>query len=245
MNWQKAVFYWSLTYDGFLSSLGRLFLHRSARVNMNGIMIMAVRGRTRRPPSFLRVIGWYRGGPSGTRLPRWQIREQFFISFPGSFVLQANQFILIYSGTPLVRPPVLHQKSGLSRGVASHQGEEINTFIFRFTLPNSFLQRGWPLSGWPFKRGFTVQEIYHRYLYHFLKMSKEKCLMQGNLLWYWLNARFQKLYLTIYLVGWLSSIAVFSKQRNCIRGLIIHKVGTIKSNPGLFHYNILRQNNFN
>ena len=27
-----------------------------------------------------------------------------------------------YSGTPLVRPPLLHQKSGLSRGVASRQG---------------------------------------------------------------------------------------------------------------------------
>ena len=27
-----------------------------------------------------------------------------------------------YSGTPLVRPPLLHQKSGLSRGVACRQG---------------------------------------------------------------------------------------------------------------------------
>ena len=27
-----------------------------------------------------------------------------------------------YSGTPLVRSSLLHQKSGLSRGVASHQG---------------------------------------------------------------------------------------------------------------------------
>ena len=26
-----------------------------------------------------------------------------------------------YSGTPLVRPPLLHQKSGLLRGVAFHQ----------------------------------------------------------------------------------------------------------------------------
>ena len=26
-----------------------------------------------------------------------------------------------YSGTPFVRPPLLHQKSDLSRGVASHQ----------------------------------------------------------------------------------------------------------------------------
>ena len=28
----------------------------------------------------------------------------------------------IYSRTPLLRPPLLIQKSGLSRGVASHQG---------------------------------------------------------------------------------------------------------------------------
>ena len=31
-------------------------------------------------------------------------------------------FVIICSGTPLVRPPLLHQKSGLSRGVASRQG---------------------------------------------------------------------------------------------------------------------------
>ena len=30
--------------------------------------------------------------------------------------------ICMYSGTPLVRPPLLHQKSGLSRGTASRQG---------------------------------------------------------------------------------------------------------------------------
>ena len=28
----------------------------------------------------------------------------------------------VYSGTPLVRPSLLHQESGLSRGVASRQG---------------------------------------------------------------------------------------------------------------------------
>ena len=30
--------------------------------------------------------------------------------------------VVMYSWTPLVRPPLLHQKSGLSTGVASHQG---------------------------------------------------------------------------------------------------------------------------
>ena len=37
---------------------------------------------------------------------------------------QTNQpYIHTYSETPLVvRPPLLHQKSGLSRGVASRQG---------------------------------------------------------------------------------------------------------------------------
>ena len=29
---------------------------------------------------------------------------------------------VLYSGTPLVRPPLLNQKSGLLRGVAPHQG---------------------------------------------------------------------------------------------------------------------------
>ena len=30
--------------------------------------------------------------------------------------------VVQYSGTPLVRPPLLHKKSGLSREVASRQG---------------------------------------------------------------------------------------------------------------------------
>ena len=33
-----------------------------------------------------------------------------------------DDIICHYSETPLVRPPLLHQKSGLSRGVASRQG---------------------------------------------------------------------------------------------------------------------------
>ena len=36
--------------------------------------------------------------------------------------------IYIYSRTPVVRPPLLHQKSGLLRGVAPHQGR--NQYVY-------------------------------------------------------------------------------------------------------------------
>ena len=49
-----------------------------------------------------------------------------------------------YSGTPLVRPPLLQQKDGLSREMASHQG--INIYVmFRDTLFSGF-SRGAGLS---------------------------------------------------------------------------------------------------
>ena len=37
-------------------------------------------------------------------------------------VIWCHRIFTKYSGTPLVRPPLLHQKSGLSRRVASRQG---------------------------------------------------------------------------------------------------------------------------
>ena len=54
----------------------------------------------------------------------------------------------MYSGTPLVRPPLLHQKSGLSL--------KIHTFLFRFTLSTGLPRGGGLSSGWPLKRGTTV-----------------------------------------------------------------------------------------
>ena len=46
----------------------------------------------------------------------------------------------MYSGTPLVRPPLLHMKIGLSRGWPLVRGE-INTLMFRFTIVK-----------WPYQR---------------------------------------------------------------------------------------------
>ena len=57
------------------------------------------------------------------------------------------------SGTLLVGPPLLHQKSGLSSGV------EINTLIFRFTLSSGLSRGGGLSSEWPLKRGSTVSLV--------------------------------------------------------------------------------------
>ena len=38
-----------------------------------------------------------------------------------------------YNGTPLVRPPIFHQKSGLSRGVASHQGRNQYIYVYIYS----------------------------------------------------------------------------------------------------------------
>ena len=54
-----------------------------------------------------------------------------------------------------MRLPLLHQKSGLSRGVAS-SGVEINTFMFRFSLSSGLSRGSGLLLGWPLKKGSTV-----------------------------------------------------------------------------------------
>ena len=59
-----------------------------------------------------------------------------------------------YSGTPLVRPPHLYQKYGLSRGVASRQGHKsIHLWL------NLHFQRGWPLVRVASQKGFYCTYI--------------------------------------------------------------------------------------
>ena len=59
-----------------------------------------------------------------------------------------------YSGTPLVRPPHLYQKCGLSRGFASRQGHKsIHLWL------NLHFQRGWPLVRVASQKGFNCTYI--------------------------------------------------------------------------------------
>ena len=67
-----------------------------------------------------------------------------------------SQFL--YSGTPLVRPLLLRQKIGLSRGGSLSSGVEINTFMSRFTMSNGLSRGDDLLSGWSVKRGSTVHK---------------------------------------------------------------------------------------
>ena len=75
----------------------------------------------------------------------WLYNSQSICSDGGKWSLILKESALRlenwYSGTPLVRPPLLHQKSGLLRGGGLSSGVEINTFMFRFTL-SSGLSRG-------------------------------------------------------------------------------------------------------
>ena len=59
-----------------------------------------------------------------------------------------------YSGTPLVRPPHLYQKYGLSRGVASRQGHKSIHLCL-----NLHFQRGWPHVRVPSQKGFYCTYI--------------------------------------------------------------------------------------
>ena len=79
-------------------------------------------------------------------------------------MLCSDMIFALNSGTPLVRPPLYHLKSGLLRGGIS-SGVEINIFMFRFTV-SSGLSRGVGLSsGWPLKRGSNVLYLDHIYMY--------------------------------------------------------------------------------
>ena len=53
--------------------------------------------------------------------------------------------------TPFAPEKWPFKRGGLSSGV------EINTFMFRFTLSSGLSRGGGLLSGWPLKRGSTVQ----------------------------------------------------------------------------------------
>ena len=68
-----------------------------------------------------------------------------YISYITTRMKITKKIIHDNSGTPLVRPPLLHPECGLSRGGGLSSGVEINTFMFRFTL-SSGLSRGDGLS---------------------------------------------------------------------------------------------------
>ena len=59
-----------------------------------------------------------------------------------------------YSGTPLVRPPHLYQKCGLSREVASRQGHKSIHLCL-----NLHFQRGWPHVRVASQKGFYCTYI--------------------------------------------------------------------------------------
>ena len=67
-------------------------------------------------------------------------------------------FKILYSGTPLVRPPLLRQKLWpFKRGDLS-SGVEINTFMFRFTL-SSGLSRGMTSQRVASQKGFHCIDL--------------------------------------------------------------------------------------
>ena len=92
--------------------------------------------------------------------PRFETKttlSPYRIETSQSLVLLLIQRNNIHSGTPLLRPALLQQKNGLSRGVASTMsGVEIDTFMFIYTLSSGLSRGGGILSGWPLKRGSTV-----------------------------------------------------------------------------------------
>ena len=57
---------------------------------------------------------------------------------------------MMYSGTPLVRPPLLRQKMAYQEGWLL-SGIEINIFMFGFTLSRGLSRGGGLLPGWPLK----------------------------------------------------------------------------------------------
>ena len=94
------------------------------------------------------VLEWYiHAHPLSLRPNKWIRRAS--ATWPTLF----DEVIFVhYSGTSLGRPPLLHEKSALSRGVASCQG----LLMLRFTLPSGLSRGVGLLSGWPLKRGSTV-----------------------------------------------------------------------------------------
>ena len=52
----------------------------------------------------------------------WLKIAAFIVSMIIYFANTVSEWLSGYNGTPLVRLPLLRQKSGLSRGVASRQG---------------------------------------------------------------------------------------------------------------------------
>ena len=102
-----------------------------------------------------KFLNWYKILPNsegGNETSRYKIgdntlMEDPFKSYTAAFKEDGTSVIFIltismsHSVAPLhtsplflVRPPLLCQKCGLTRGVAVSSGVEINTFMFRFTL---------------------------------------------------------------------------------------------------------------
>ena len=109
----------------------------------------------------------FRADASALACPVYIGCYSFLLSFLfGIYRYSMYMYNLYYSGTPLVRPPLLRQKSGLSRGV------KISIFMFRFTLSRGLSRGGGLSSGWPLKRGSTVLiylfVLYYVFMYMYL-----------------------------------------------------------------------------
>ena len=122
---------------------------RSPHQNLAGPRSSDLEHRHERPQSHTAAAKW--------ELPSAQQHTFKWIGVALWLVCNQQLWTCMYSGTPLVRPPLLHQKSGLSRGWPLVRGR-INTFMFRFILSRGLSSGGCLSSGWPLKRGSTVSQ---------------------------------------------------------------------------------------
>ena len=84
-------------------------------------------------------------------------KRSFWVGLDNDLIKEDYFVVLIEKHTveyPLVRPPLLHEKNGLSNGLSS--GVETNTFMFRFTMWSGLSRGGGLSSEWPLKRGSIV-----------------------------------------------------------------------------------------
>ena len=83
------------------------------------------------------------------------IRECFLENLGCYIRCNSMLTLYMYSGGPNVRPPLLYNKCGLSRGVALIGGRNQYNYV-KINIVKWPLQRGCLSSGWPLKRGSTV-----------------------------------------------------------------------------------------
>ena len=70
-----------------------------------------------------------------------------------------------YSGSPLIRPPLKHRKSGYIREMVFDKGDKMEINVLQMDLEKWPLLRGWPLvREGPYKRGTTVLVVCHHVL---------------------------------------------------------------------------------